>query len=96
MTDNQRVQTLCQQWEQTPKHTVDSHYVLVSGQRFQGPSRTNDCHLPEIMAVFQRHAGIQDNINLNIQLITSMVGLQALNVPDRLSEPHREVEHLHG
>lgn len=45
------------------------------------------------MAVFQRSAGVQNNIHLDNQLVARVVGLQALDLPDGLGESHGQVKH---
>jgi hypothetical protein len=44
------------------------------------------------MTILETRAGIQHNIHLDVQLITGMVRLQALNLLDSLGEAHGEIK----
>lgn len=46
---------------------------------------------PKIMAIFQRRACVQNDVYLHVQLVTRMVRLQALDLPDGLRKAHCQI-----
>ena len=48
--------------------------------------------LAQIMAIAKTHFVLQDDIDLDIEHIASVVSAQVLDLEDRFGEPHRHVE----
>ena len=48
--------------------------------------------LAQIVAVAEMHAAVEDDVDLDVELVAGVVGLQALDLFDRLGEAHGEVE----
>lgn len=48
--------------------------------------------LAQIMAISQAHILIEHDIYLNVELVSRVIGLQALDLLDSLGESHGEVE----
>jgi hypothetical protein len=48
--------------------------------------------LGKIVAVAQRGAGVEDDIDLDVELVAGVVGLQALDLADGLGEAHGQVQ----
>lgn len=52
--------------------------------------------LAQIVAILERHVGIEHNVHLHNQLVAGMVRLQALDGFDRLGKAHCQVEYWNG
>lgn len=63
--------------------------MLELGCEIEGPKSDS----PQVMAVFERGAGVKHNVHLNNQLVARVVGLQPLNLLDGFGKPHGQVEH---
>ncbi len=48
---------------------------------------------PQVVAVFERGAGVKYDVHLDDQLVPAVVGLQPLDLLDGLGKPHGQVEH---
>lgn len=48
---------------------------------------------PQIMTVLERRGRIQDDVDLDKELIASVVGTQVLNLADSGGEAHGKIEH---
>lgn len=49
--------------------------------------------LPQVVAVLERGARVEDDINFYIELVACVVCLDALDLLDCFGESHRQVEH---
>lgn len=49
-------------------------------------------HLAEVVAVLERHVGGEDDVGLNEELVSRVVGAQVLDLADGGGEAHCEVE----
>jgi NTP pyrophosphatase (non-canonical NTP hydrolase) len=49
-------------------------------------------HLGQVVAVLEGHAGVEDDVNLDEELVAGVVGAQVLDAADGGGEAHGEVE----
>ena len=73
---------------------VPPRIVLVHEGAIDGGHRLQHVlqRLAQVVAVAQAHVLVQHDVDLDVELVARVVRLQALDLLDRLGEPHREVQ----